>query len=145
MVQYLLLSDDFDLSEREGQWFYYFETKDAPVEGEGLISRWPESEYGYQYLPGPYLGCVTPYLLYGSSSKTVVEENEYIEFRATGCEVYSNISLLNICIRVLYPNGMIKSYEMDYNSSYILENINEMHNSCQYLHQLNLLVNISLI
>ena len=105
---------EFTQSEREGQWFYYFEAKDDPSEGVGTVVYWPTTT---RFEVGPNLigaSQVGDYLIYSGIEPLdgIVWEQDILNFTVTGLEVDSGVVPDKVDLTILFPDGTFQTFAM---------------------------------
>ncbi len=116
---------EFTENERKGQWFYSFEAKNDPDEGDGKVFKWPLYNTGAHYQPGPYLGDLKPYLFYTMPRDLSGWEFDEFTINVTGCELIDGLVPESVNLTVLLPDGSFDTFEMTEVNSFAYDTIDE--------------------
>lgn len=126
-----------DFQDLNGQWFYYFKTKENAEDYGDLIVKQPAN---YSFEIGPYFGKNSTYLLYSSvyenSTQSIIDEFvwdfQLLNFTVSACDfaLADNVDPEEVNMNILFPDGTIESIEME--ESYSEFSINPNTNSPFY-------------
>ncbi|MHA1932153.1 MAG: hypothetical protein ACW96X_06410, partial [Promethearchaeota archaeon] len=104
---------DFDLEERQGQWYYCFISEASVI---NTTSRWPYAGYAV----GPLIDDLRYYFISSylePRSGTIVDE---FTFSAMGGDFIDNFIPDIVRLNILWPNNTIQSFNMEQSSTFTL-------------------------